>query len=103
MKAALTKTWSVRRVRAGRAAQLTPDALATEEPLELRVRGQAVAVIMRTPGHDADLAAGAGPTTLRSTAVDAEDLPDVPTVMPIVPSSSAICTRNARRVFGSRW
>jgi FdhD protein len=56
--AALTKNWFVRRVRAGRAAQLTPDVLATEEPLELRVRGQAVAVIMRTPGHDADLAAG---------------------------------------------
>jgi len=35
-----------------------PDELATEEPLEIRVRGRAVTVTMRTPGEDADLAAG---------------------------------------------
>ena len=35
-----------------------PDELASEEPLEIRVRGRAVSVTMRTPGHDADLAAG---------------------------------------------
>jgi FdhD protein len=35
-----------------------PDALAVEEPLEIRVDGEAVATTMRTPGNDADLALG---------------------------------------------
>jgi FdhD protein len=34
------------------------DDLAREEPLEIRVRGRAVSVTMRTPGHDEELAAG---------------------------------------------
>ena len=34
------------------------DLLAVEEPLEIRVGGQPLAVTMRTPGHDIDLAAG---------------------------------------------
>ena len=35
-----------------------PDALAAEEPLELRVGGRSLAVTMRTPGHDVELAHG---------------------------------------------
>src|SRR5947208_10386298 len=34
------------------------DFIAREEPLEIRVRGRSIAVTMRTPGHDAELAAG---------------------------------------------
>ena len=34
------------------------DLVAVEEPLEIRVDGEAVAVSMRTPGHDEELAAG---------------------------------------------
>lgn len=35
-----------------------PDVLAVEEPLEIRVEGKPIAVTMRTPGDDIDLAAG---------------------------------------------
>jgi FdhD protein len=35
-----------------------PDELAVEEPLEIRVGGRPVAVTMRTPGHDDELALG---------------------------------------------
>jgi FdhD protein len=50
-----------------------PDELVTEEPLEIRVRGRSISVTMRTPGYDAELAAGflltegviAGPQDLR--------------------------------------
>ena len=34
------------------------DVLAVEEPLEIRVGGKSLAITMRTPGHDVDLAAG---------------------------------------------
>src|ERR687886_2521904 len=34
------------------------DAVAVEEPLEIRVGGRPVAVTMRTPGHDEELALG---------------------------------------------
>jgi len=35
-----------------------PDELAVEEPLEIRVSGEPIAVTMRTPGHDEELALG---------------------------------------------
>jgi FdhD protein len=34
------------------------DLVAVEEPLEIRIRGRSIAVIMRTPGQDEDLASG---------------------------------------------
>ena len=43
---------------AGSAPTPFNDQLACEEPLEIRVRGRGIAVTMRTPGHDPELAAG---------------------------------------------
>ncbi|HVU72300.1 MAG TPA: formate dehydrogenase accessory sulfurtransferase FdhD [Mycobacteriales bacterium] len=43
---------------AGEAGTTGLDTLVVEEPLEIRLGGEPVAVTMRTPGHDMDLAAG---------------------------------------------
>jgi FdhD protein len=48
----------VTRWQANQPAAETTDALAVEEPLEIRVAGRAVSVTMRTPGHDEELSAG---------------------------------------------
>jgi FdhD protein len=40
------------------AGESEPDELAVEEPLEIRVNGRPIAVTMRTPGHDDELAIG---------------------------------------------
>ena len=52
-----SRSFFVRRIEAGEAHE-RPDSVAVEEPLEIRVEGQSVAVVMRTPGHDRDLTAG---------------------------------------------
>lgn len=44
--------------RAGSASPRRDDWVAREEPLEIRLGGAPLAVVMRTPGHDADLALG---------------------------------------------
>ena len=46
------------RWQTGTAPSREIDELASEEPLEIRVGDRAVSVTMRTPGHDAELAAG---------------------------------------------
>ncbi len=48
---------SILRVTAG-APERRDDRVSVEEPLEIRVGGETLAVTMRTPGHDFDLAAG---------------------------------------------
>src|SRR5271169_1954737 len=42
----------------GSAVRQETDCLATEEPLEIRVEGHSIAIVMRTPGEDRELAAG---------------------------------------------
>jgi FdhD protein len=46
------------RCRSGSEREFSSDTLVVEEPLEIRVRGHSIAVTMRTPGHDSELAAG---------------------------------------------
>lgn len=51
------RTISLTRCQPGGSRQID-DQVAVEEPLEIRLDGHPVAVVMRTPGHDAELAAG---------------------------------------------
>ena len=53
-----TRTVSIARHESGAAPVVRDDAIAAEEPLEIRVGGHSVAVVMRTPGHDRELTAG---------------------------------------------
>jgi FdhD protein len=46
------------RCKAGAESSAQEDSVAREEPLEIRVGGKSIAVTMRTPGHDKELAAG---------------------------------------------
>lgn len=48
----------VLKVDAAGTSRSVDDVVAREEPLEIRVEGRSVAVVMRTPGHDEELAAG---------------------------------------------
>src|SRR5881396_2340949 len=49
--------WTLWKIRQGRRRE-TSDWIVVEEPMEIRVDGQSLAVIMRTQGHDLELAAG---------------------------------------------
>lgn len=56
-KPGATAPWHVTKVSAA-GFVASPDVLAREEPLEIRANGQSIAVTMRTPGQDEELAAG---------------------------------------------
>jgi len=57
-KSSAAVPFNILRWRLGAKPKRQADAVAREEPLEIRVRGRSVAVTMRTPGHDRELAAG---------------------------------------------
>jgi len=53
----VTRRYPVLRLRAGSVSR-TPDTVAVEEPLEVRLNGESFLVTMRTPGEDIDLIHG---------------------------------------------
>ncbi|HEY2712908.1 MAG TPA: formate dehydrogenase accessory sulfurtransferase FdhD [Chthoniobacterales bacterium] len=55
---AAAKSIEVVRLNERQAPAREPDEVALEEPLEIQVEGRSIAVLMRTPGHDRELAAG---------------------------------------------
>jgi FdhD protein len=53
-----TRAVSLTRLEGAATPEAREDVVAVEEPLEIRVGGHSVAVVMRTPGHDRELVAG---------------------------------------------
>lgn len=54
----MTSSVSITRFESSQALPPRPDDVAIEEPLEIRIEGRSIAVVMRTPGQDRELAAG---------------------------------------------
>lgn len=63
----------------GRSREVRDDALAVERALELRVDGRSLAVTLRTPGHDRELALGfLASEGVLASAADVRDLVETP-------------------------
>lgn len=52
------RSYDIQRLAPSAGLRAAKDLVAVEEPLEIRVEGQTVAIVMRTPGEDRELAAG---------------------------------------------
>lgn len=98
-----SRTVGIQRVTADGATP-TEDHVAAEEPLEIRIEGRSVAITMRTPGHDLELAAGFlftegvidGPDDLRAIAhVDDPSDPQGNTVDTVLASGVPAARRSA--------
>lgn len=79
----IIQRWRNRRLDAPK-----PDEVAVEEPLEIRVEGRSISVVMRTPGHDRELAAGFLLT--EGVIKSAKDLFDVTTCVTAGTSGAAV-------------
>src|SRR5213080_495859 len=58
MKSAGIESEKIIRRRGDGGLEYQPDDLTVEEPLEIRIGRKTLAITMRTPGHDEELAAG---------------------------------------------
>ena len=84
------------------------DRVAIEEPLEIRVRGEALAVTMRTPGHDEELALGflhgegliGGPAPAGPTEDFAANIVDVDAELRFDPGRRSFYTTSSCGVCG---
>jgi FdhD protein len=106
-----TTTVDISRVDA-EGIQPVTDVVAREEPLEIRIEGRSVAITMRTPGHDLELAAGFlftegvidGPDDLTALAhVDDPSAPEGNTVDTVLAPGVPAGRRSAadRQMFAS--
>jgi FdhD protein len=89
------------------------DWVVVEEPLEIRVEGEGLAVIMRTPGHDVELAAGFSLTegvvaslsqigTIRQCLPETEEVADLNVVeISLVPGAAFDSGRLRRNLMAS--
>jgi FdhD protein len=105
-----TVSIQILRCEAGKKAQQQSDVLVREEPLEIRVRGTSVAVTMRTPGHDRELAAGfllsEGIVSQRDEIIEIApcleaDSPENTVNVFLAPSTDIDFARLTRHVFAS--
>jgi FdhD protein len=105
-----TVSIEILRCEDGQKPQRQSDVLVREEPLEIRVRGKSVAVTMRTPGRDPELAAGfllsEGIVSRRDQIIEIapcleSDTPQNTLNVFVAPSTEIDFARLTRHVFAS--